>query len=289
MRDDFVAFILTHGRPEKVYTIDALKKAGYTGRVVLVIDNEDKKADQYYEMYGRENVVMFDKLKKSTEFDTIDRGTDRRAIVYARNACFDIAKDLGYKYFLELDDDYTNFRQRFIKENGEFGSWYLKDFDAVVDVMIEFLETSGAITVAFAQTGDFVGGSGSKVFRDKLARKAMNSFFCKTENKFDFIGRINEDVNTYVNLGSKGKLLFTVADMSLDQTQTQANSGGMTELYSATGTYTKTFFTVISNPSSVKVCTVGIRHPRIHHRINWETAVPKIISDRYKIKEDKTK
>lgn len=282
MRNDFVAFILTHGRPEKVYTIDALKNAGYTGRVVLVIDNEDNSADQYYEKFGRENVVMFDKLKKSKEFDTIDIGRDRRAIVYARNACFDIAKDLGYKYFLELDDDYTNFRQRFIKDNGQFGSWYLKDFDAVVDCMIEFLETSGALTVAFAQTGDFIGGSGSKVFKDKLARKAMNSFFCKTENKFDFIGRINEDVNTYVNLGSKGHLFFTVSDMSLDQTQTQANSGGMTELYLNAGTYVKSFFTVISNPSSVKLYTVGSRHKRIHHSIDWDSAVPKIISSYYK-------
>lgn len=291
MRNDFVAFILTHGRPDKIHTIDALRKAGYTGKIILVIDNEDKTADRYYELYGRDSVVMFDKLKKSTEFDTIDRGTDRRAIVYARNACFDIAEDLGYKYFLELDDDYTNFRQRFIKDNGEFGSWYLRDFDAVVDVMINFLETSGALTVAFAQTGDFIGGPSSKVFRDRLARKAMNSFFCKTENRFDFIGRINEDVNTYVNLGSKGNLFFTVADMSLDQTQTQANSGGMTELYSSTGTYTKTFFTVISNPSCVKVCTVGVQHPRIHHRIDWETAVPKIISGKYKkvTKEDKDK
>lgn len=291
MRNDFVAFILTHGRPDKIHTIDALRKAGYTGKIILVIDNEDKTADRYYELYGRDNVVMFDKLKKSTEFDTIDRGTDRRAIVYARNACFDIAEDLGYKYFLELDDDYTNFRQRFIKDNGEFGSWYLRDFDAVVDVMINFLETSGALTVAFAQTGDFIGGPSSKVFRDRLARKAMNSFFCKTENRFDFIGRINEDVNTYVNLGSKGNLFFTVADMSLDQAQTQANSGGMTELYSSTGTYTKAFFTVISNPSCVKVCTVGVQHPRIHHRINWETAVPKIISGKYKkvTKEDKDK
>ena len=187
---------------------------------------------------------------------------------------------------MELDDDYTNFRQRFIKENGEFGSWYLKDFDAVVDCMIEFLETSGALTVAFAQTGDFIGGSGSKVFKDKLARKAMNSFFCKTENRFDFIGRINEDVNTYVNLGSKGHLFFTVSDMSLDQTQTQANSGGMTELYLNAGTYVKSFFTVISNPSSVKLYTVGSRHKRIHHSINWEHAVPKIISGSYK-KEDK--
>ena len=284
MRDDFVAFILTHGRPEKVYTIEALKNAGYTGRIVLVIDNEDKTAEQYYSMYGKENVVMFDKLKKSTEFDTIDRGKDRRAIVYARNACFDIAKDLGYKYFVELDDDYTNFRQRFVKEDGQLGSWYLKDFDAVVDCMLEFLENSGATTVAFAQTGDFIGGKDSKVFKDRLARKAMNSFFCSTDRPFNFIGRINEDVNTYVNLGSKGNLFFTVADMSLDQTQTQANSGGMTELYLNAGTYIKTFFTIISNPSSVKVCTVGISHPRIHHRIDWERAVPKIISSHYKKK-----
>lgn len=287
MRNDFVVFILTHGRPEKVLTLDTLKRAGYTGRTILVIDNEDKKADEYYNKYGKENVVMFDKLKKSTEFDTIDRGSDRRAIVYARNACFDIAEDLGYKYFLELDDDYTNFRQRFVKDNGEFGSWYLKDFDAIVDVMIEFLETTGALTVAFAQTGDFIGGSDSKVFKDKLARKAMNSFFCKTENRFDFIGRINEDVNTYVNLGTKGNLFFTISNMSLDQAQTQLSSGGMTELYNATGTYTKTFFTIICNPASVKVCTVGVRHPRIHHRINWETSVPKIISSRYKKEDNK--
>lgn len=282
MRTDFVVFILTHGRPDKVMTTQALQKAGYTGKIVYVIDNEDKKADQYYEKFGKENVVMFDKLQKSKEFDTIDRGTDRRAIVYARNACFDIAEKLGYKYFLELDDDYTCFRQRFVKDDGKFGTWYLREFDAVVDCMLEFLEQSGAKSVAFSQIGDFVGGKESKVFKDRLSRKAMNSFFCKTSNRFDFIGRINEDVNTYVNLGSKGNLFFTIADMSLDQGQTQLNTGGMTELYSGSGTYVKTFFTVISNPSSVKVCTVGILHPRIHHRISWDNAVPKIINSKYK-------
>ena len=76
-RNDFVAFILTHGRPDKVYTVDALKRAGYTGRIVIVIDNEDKTAQGYYDKFGAENVVMFDKLKKSTEFDTVDLGRDR--------------------------------------------------------------------------------------------------------------------------------------------------------------------------------------------------------------------
>lgn len=282
MRDDFVIFILTHGRPDKVKTLDSLKRAGNTNRVILVIDNEDKTADEYYRRFGKENVVMFDKLKKSQEFDTIDRGTDRRSIVYARNACFDIAEELGYKYFLELDDDYTNFRQRYVKEDGEFTSVYLREFDAVADLMINFLELTGALSVAFAQTGDFIGGATSKVFKDKIARKAMNSFFCKTSNRFDFIGRINEDVNTYVNLGSKGHLFFTISNMSLDQTQTQQKSGGMTELYKSLGTFTKSFFTVICNPASVKIYTVGVGHPRIHHRINWELSVPKLISGKYK-------
>lgn len=284
MRDDFVVFILTHGRPDKVHTLKTLKKCGYTGKTILVIDNEDKTAQEYYDKYGKENVVMFDKLKKSTEFDTVDRGQDRRTIVYARNACFDIAKDLGYKYFLELDDDYVEFRQRYEDDCGKFCTWYLRDFDALVDCMIEFLETSGATTVALSQTGDFIGGKNSKVAKDRLTRKAMNSFFCSTERPFNFIGRINEDVTTYVHLGSRGYLFFTIADMSLDQMQTQANSGGMTDIYNSLGTYTKTFFSVIVNPSSVKVCTVGQSHPRVHHRIDWTASVPKIISDKYKKK-----
>lgn len=281
MRDDFAIFILTHGRPDNVITYDTLRKCNNTNKVYFIIDNEDDKADKYYANFGKENVIMFDKEKKSKEFDTMDLSNDRRAIVYARNACFDIAKDLGIKYFLELDDDYTEFRSRQFDGN-KLSTIYLRDFDAIVDVMLEFLETSGAITVAFAQTGDFIGGVGSKVYKEKLVRKAMNSFFCKTDNKFDFIGRINEDVNTYVNLGSRGHLLFTVADMTLNQLGTQHNSGGMTELYLDSGTYLKSFYTIICNPSSVKIGEMGDGHRRIHHTINWNNAVPKIISSDFK-------
>ena len=44
MRSDFVAFILTPGRPSSVITDKTLRTCGYTGRIVYVIDNEDKKA-----------------------------------------------------------------------------------------------------------------------------------------------------------------------------------------------------------------------------------------------------
>ena len=38
-------------------------------------------------------------------------------------------------------------------------------------------------------------------------------FFCKTDRPFKFVGRMNDDVNTYVSLGDKGNLFFTVVDI----------------------------------------------------------------------------
>lgn len=281
--NDFVVFILTHGRADNMYTHKALKRAGYTGRIIFVIDNEDEDAKKYYSNYGKENVYMFDKIKKSKEVDSMDLDSDRKAILYARCACFDIAEELGYTYFLELDDDYTNFRSRVV--SGEsLKTVYIKKFDELVEYILDFLETSNAHTVALSQIGDFIGGKNSKVCKDRLTRKAMNAFFCKTDRRFNWSGKMNEDVTTYITLGSRGYLFFTVADVSIDQLSTQSLSGGMSDEYLTFGTYTKTFYTILSCPSCVKMYTMGVTNKRFHHVIDWDKAVPKIISDKYKKK-----
>ena len=285
MRDDFAVFILTHGRADNMHTYKSLQRANYTGRVIFVVDNEDNTVDRYKELYGEENVYVFDKIKKAQEVDSMDQSEDRRAIVYARCATYDIAEDLGLTYFLQLDDDYSNFRSRVV-EDDSLKTVYIRDFDRLVNIMIEFLETSGADTVAMSQIGDFIGGVDSKVCKDRLARKAMNSFFCKTSKRLTWSGRMNEDVTAYVTWGSRGKLYLTVADVSIDHLPTQSLSGGMSESYSDSGTYIKTFYTVMSAPSCVKVYTVGQSHKRVHHSIDWEHAVPKIISGEFK-KEEK--
>lgn len=289
LRNNFVTFILTHGRPDKIFTYDTLRNNGYTGPIVLVLDNEDNTIENYRDKCAQmthTDVFVFDKLDISRRYDTVDNDDDRRSIFYARNACFEIAEKLGYKYFLELDDDYTCFRSR-VDKDGKFATIYHRDLDSLFESMLQFLDDSQAHTVAFSQTGDFIGGMSSRVYKQKLARKAMNSFFCTLDRPFRFIGRINEDVNTYVLEGSKGKLLFTVANATLDQKQTQSNSGGMTELYLNSGTYVKSFFTIITNPSCVKIHVMGQSHKRIHHSINWEHAVPKIISGDFKKEENK--
>ena len=104
MNKDFAAFILTHGRPNNVITYKKLKSAGYTGKIYIVIDNEDKTKKDYYKKFG-DKVIMFDKKDVAKTFDEADNFNDRRSIVYARNVCFSIAKDLGLKYFIQLDDD----------------------------------------------------------------------------------------------------------------------------------------------------------------------------------------
>ena len=281
MRNDFAVFILSHGRAKKVVTLGALKAYNYTGKIYIICDNEDDQIDEYKQLSGCE-VIIFDKAKEMERTDTIDNFHKHGAVVYARNVCHDIAKDLGLTYFLVLDDDYGAFRFRYVNEVGAFSSIRLQNFDEIVDEMIDFLEVSGALTVALAQSGDYIGGSGSRVFREKLTRKAMNSFFCKTDRPFKFIGTINEDVNAYVGLGSRGKLFFTIGNISLNQEDTQQNSGGLTDLYLDLGTYVKSFYTVICNPSCVRVRLMGDNHYRLHHMIKWDNAVPKILNAKYK-------
>lgn len=281
MRDDFAVFILTHGRPDNVITYQTLKNMNYKGKIYLIIDNEDSKAEEYYKKFGKENVIMFDKLAKSKEFDTVDNDENRKTIVYARNASFDIAEKLNIKYFLELDDDYDQFRGR-KQEKNVLTSFKIKDINKLFEDMIKFLDTSKALTVAFAQGGDYIGGVGSKVWKERLSRKAMNTFFCSTERKFDFIGRINEDVNTYTTRGIKGDLMFTVASIMINQGTTQANNGGMTEVYLDSGTYVKSFFTIIVAPSCTKISTMGNKFRRIHHKINWDRCTPKILNEKWK-------
>lgn len=278
MRSDFCAFILTHGRPEKVVTYKTLKKCGYTGKIFLVVDNEDKTYEEYKKKYGDE-VVQFSKLEVSKTFDTGDNFQDRRTIVYARNVCFELAKKLGFRYFIELDDDYPTFAYKF-DTKGNYKQRDIKSLDKVWEAMVEFYEKIPALTIAMAQGGDFIGWKDGGFSKEiQLRRKAMNSFICDTERPFQFMGRINEDVNTYTNLGGRGGLFLTTNLVILTQIATQKNKGGMSDVYLASGTYLKSFYSVMYSPSCVKVAMMGDKHRRLHHNVAWGNTAPVIIRE----------
>ena len=107
----------------------------------------------------------------------------------------------------------------------------------------------------------------------------MNSFICDTNMPFKFFGKINEDVNTYTLLGSRGNLFFQIPHVSLNQVATQQSNGGMTDIYLDSGTYVKSFYTIMYAPSCTKIRPMGSVYKRLHHSINWNNAVPKIIPE----------
>lgn len=285
MRDDFCVFILSHGRSDRVYTYNTLRKAGYTGRIYIVIDDDDASEDEYRDIYGDE-VLQFCKRDVAEWTDDGDNFDHRKSVVYARNACWDLARQVGCRYFIQLDDDYTNFQLRFKGDGSPCCIPIRKRMDDVLKCLVEFYISSGTLSVAMAQTGEFIGGYGGGKTKGggicRLRRKAMNSFICDIEREFSFFGRINEDVSTYTTLSRVGYVFLTVLQAMLNQKQTQSNPGGWTEEYLEVGTYVKSFYSVMYSPSCVKIGVLGDHrspHFRIHHQINWHKTAPKILAE----------
>jgi hypothetical protein len=283
---NFCAFILTHGRPNNIQTVASLQRAKYTGPLYFVVDDEDKTLPEYQELYG-DRVLVFRKDDIAARYDQADNFTDRRSIFYARNACWDFARQLGYQFFVQLDDDYTAFGYRLAGRKddeplAQYHMWQMRSLDKVFAAMAAFVRDADIATLAMSQPGDHIGGGGGGDSYFGFKRKAMNSFVCNTEHFFPFKGRVNEDVNTYTSLGNVGEIFLTHMGIQLNQGITQSNSGGMTELYLDSGTYIKSFYTVMYLPSAVKVrWQVAVR--RLHHNIRWAQAVPKILHERHRL------
>jgi hypothetical protein len=287
MRDDFCVFILTHGRASNVLTAHSLEVSGYTGPLFFVVDDEDAQVDEYRNRYGAERVIVFDKAEAAKSIDEGDNFGGRKAILYARNEAYRIARELGFRYFIQLDDDYTRWEWRY-EEDLKIHPQSLRvtDLDTVFSALVDYLhETPPLSIVAISQGGDWIGGH--TIPQDiRFKRKVMNSFVCDTERPVVFRGRMNEDVTMYVGEGRKGKLFCTTNHISIKQAPTQSLAGGMTEMYMGSGTYVKSFYSVMYQPSCVKI---GAMHrtgesmvaPRIHHKIDWNACAPKILREEH--------
>lgn len=284
MVDDFCVLILSHDRAGNIPTLETLNQQGYTGDWYIVVDHPSDE-ESYKDEYGEDNVVYFDKEETQPELDRGDNFERQNSILYARYQSFQIARDLGYTYFMQLDDDYEKLEYRWNKE-GDFGHYGDVDMDLYIDAAIEYLEKADLDTFASAQGGDFIGGTGSAICNGEgditAKRKAMNTFICRSDNQFDFRGSINEDVNTYTRAQQLGKVFLTNNIISMEQERTQQGEGGLSDLYEAEGTYIKSFYTLLYSPSSVKLSKMGESHKRIHHKVDWRSTTPKIVPENTK-------
>lgn len=272
MDNKFAVFIISHGRPSISMTEKKLIDGGYTGKIIYIIDDLDETKDEYFK--NHQNVFMFNKMFSANQCDKMINKTNYKATLFVRNQTFKIAKELMLDYFLVLDDDYYYFGHR-----GHSGAKKTKRLDEIFNIFIEFLKNTNVKCVAFSQDGDHIGGwTGS----DMMKRKVMNSFFCATNRPFKYYGLMNDDVNAYLKNGQVGDLFFTYMGFQLDQIDTQQLGGGLTESYNQSGTYVKSFFSVMIAPSCVSIRCMGEKFNRLHHSIKWQQAAPCIINGKNK-------
>lgn len=279
MRDDFAIVILSHGRASNVKTIKTLQDCGYTGRLYVIIDDEDRQADQYKENFG-DAVRVFSKA--ASTIDDGDNSGDKRAVVYARAACIDLMRAEGVSWIMQLDDDYSAFHYKNDPCN-RYCSKKISSLDLVLSSMVEYAEKAGIACLAMSQEGDHIGGQNStynKTVRTK--RKAMNSMLMRVDNPVSFVGKVKEDATMAALESLRGRLVLTLMGISLSQGVTQANAGGLTEIYKDQGTYVKSMYSVIYAPSCVKVKNMVVGEKRLHHIVDYEKAAPKIIREQHR-------
>lgn len=290
---DFCVLIISYGRADNVLSYKLMTSIS-KAPVYIICSDDDKTLPRYKELYGEDHILVFNKEEEKKNFDVGDNFPGMyNSSCFAHNTYFRFARQLGFKYFLAMDDDsmwyvirYINLNEKPKEKNGKtyrtlhYAKIPQGYFDKICEQYFRLLDSAPWIyCTAFAQGGDFIGGQYSQVYQDGVKFKAMNSFFCCTDKEWKMPGRINEDASAYCVNNPTGKLFMTIPGVMLQQPPTQQCSGGMTDIYKNNGTWLKTAYTVMMCPSAVKF---SYKFGRVHHHIINDNNVPKIISSRYR-------
>ncbi|MBR0090217.1 MAG: hypothetical protein IJP92_00745 [Lachnospiraceae bacterium] len=278
-RSRFAVFVLSHGRANTIKTVEALEKSGYTGDTWVVIDNEDDQEGLYREKFG-DRVIQFDKRDYVPLTDVGDLDEGRKVGVFARNFIQDKAQEMGYDYHLQLDDDISCWNYRYVKE-GSLKAKLCRRLDDVFEEFVDLMDKTPITSLSFGHPAYYPGGNIER-FNRGMIPKTMTTFMMRADRKRYFHMRMNDDITTSALNGSRGDLYYTYLPLMINTELTQKGGGGMTDAYKATGTYRKSFYSIMALPSCAKIYYIGKVEDRIHHAIEWNNCVPKLLSDRWK-------
>lgn len=275
---NFCYVILSYNRANNLKTLKLLNNCNYP--IVILCGDDEPQKEEYNKLENEKiKVYYFNKVEEQKQTDDGINNNKLKAVVYARNYIWKLMQDLNYEYFCVLDDDYISLTFLQKNEKNKKEEIKVKDWDKISNIMINFLKNTKIDCISFLQGGDLIGGTSNKLFfKRQVKKKIMNVFYCRTKTPFYFFGKINEDVNSYlVNLRNYGKIMFSLPFLKIDQTQTQKNKGGLTDIYLDVETYVKSFFSVMYCPSACKISIMGNKNKRIHHKLCIDNYAPAIL------------
>lgn len=233
-------------------------------------------------------VVTYSREKYRQACDIGDCDSRLTMCSQVRNACFDIACERGFTHFAVLDDDYSALGIKLCELASSAYCTHLLKFmriDGALSACAHLLDSVPRLKcVCFAQGGDYLGGT---VDRGTI-RKSMNFFVFRTDRPMRFVGRLNDDVTANLLEQSRGGLCVTIPLLMIAQPETLSAKGGMSEAYvELGGGFVKSMYTVVRFPSCVRIAALPSKFARVHHKVLWNLAVPKVISDKWEATDGK--
>lgn len=279
MKDTYI-FIPSYHRPDNLKTVRLFEKYVWNmSRVVVFIDSEAEDKEKYVDscaIYGCK-LHVFDMEEARRKYDYIHRPSKSlRSAGQARNMMQDYAKANGIDFYVVQDDDSQCMQRRF-NLYGRKGK-NIADGDLVgrvFEMMENFMRKRRIGVFALPQTGDFIGGVKPNIY----IRKVMNTtFYLLPYINRGERGVQDDDTSMFTGILNNG--LFTGSTgcgLSLLQTQSAMQKGGLTDLYEECKLLNKSLVTPIQYPSAIYAEKQKLNGNRIHHRINYRYLGPVII------------
>lgn len=279
MRNDFGVIIISHGRPHNT-TYTKLREMGYTGKMYVVADDEDKTLEEYKEVYG-DDLHVFHKVD---DFDTADNFEGPKTVgVYARNECIKVAREKGLKYYAELDDDLKSICVRFEKD-GKLPCFKVTDMDAIFDAICEYMDEAPVDCIGFSHIGDFIGGL--EAFQKKVIdHRIYNNFILRTDFPIKWHSRHADDTITTVEALRNGRVYIKLIWMEQafdvwSGAKGSKKDGGSISTYDAIGSYRLWYYGIMHYPDCIRLKMQS--NGGVDYGIKENNICPKLISERYR-------
>ena len=280
MSKKFAVFILTHGRPHNQLTVKSLHDVGYTGDLYLVVDDQDESVNEYIAVWGAERVIVFDKDYFIRHTDTGLHTPVPKFAVFARNAIEHIAKEMGYKTFLMLDDDLTKIRVR-LPEGDSLKSYQINgQFDAIIETSVDYVLNCDIACMGLGFCNLYIGGVENFNKENPRQRLCAEAFIRNTAHPISWRLNMVEDLITSIDAAMSGEVWFQFLPIQCEIKMSEGEvDGGNSDVYRQLGMYRISFMPVIAYPSSNAVR---------RGKKSWasttspDKCIPKIISSRYR-------
>ena len=234
-------FICTHGRPDRQITLKALRNAGYTGKIILIVDDEDSTSKELFDNYCQDddNTILrpFNKQYLIDTTNTTSSPPNRKTILYAKNACELFADDYGYDLdcFAICDDDIPGFRYRYIEDGSCKSLNITSNMDQVLDAYYDFILKSDIATTSFGMAQFYF--TGANCFDNDNMQKWRVPYtfvFRNARHKVDWVSDYGEDITTAIEQSRHGNFQCAMPNVQMNLSPMGVGEGGMVELHKDT-------------------------------------------------------